>query len=173
MWGSTGRVFLPTLENLKFRASNGTELDIPLFPDDKTLRPYLNDLDRKALPALAEDRPFWESGYLKFWAISKHFSISPDVDNPSVSKEHPLLKRCRILKGDEWIGTIFLNPDCSGNYPEISEPCEFIVLTSFKVYNHSIATSFLEGLLDMPVEEREPAIFPAEYYQAGHAEHKK
>jgi hypothetical protein len=173
MFRSTAQLFRPRLEDLRFRASNGTELDIPLFPDDHTLRPYLDSQNRKALPALAEDRPFWESGHLKFRATCKYFSISPDVKNPRVSKEHPLLKRCRILNGKKWTGTIFLNPDCSGNYSDISGPCEFIVLTSFKAYNHKIATSYLEGLLDMSVEEKEPAIFPAAYYQEGHASHKQ
>ncbi len=102
-----------------------------------------------------------------------HFSISLDAENPTVSKEHPLLKRCRILNGDKWIGTVFLNPDCSGNYPHISEPCEFIYLTHFKAYTHSIATSYLKGLVDMSVEEKEPAIFPADYNRVAHAEHKR
>ncbi|PTB59947.1 hypothetical protein M431DRAFT_502138 [Trichoderma harzianum CBS 226.95] len=172
-WGSTGRVFIPRLENLRFQASNGMELDIPLFPDDEALKQYLSSQHDKALPALAEDRPFWESGYLRFKATSKQFSITPDVSNPGVSKDHPRLKRCRILDGDRWIGTIFLNPDGGGNYPDISGPCEFVVLTTFKAYNHKIASSFLEGLLDMSVEDKEPAIFPEEYYQAGRAQQER
>ncbi|KAF3057478.1 hypothetical protein CFAM422_012365 [Trichoderma lentiforme] len=167
--GNAGRLFNPRLENLKFQASNGMELDIPIYPDYETRKQYLSNQHYEALPALAEDRTFWESGYLKFRAASRQFSITPDVNNPRVSKAHPRLKRCRILDGDRWIGTIFLNPDSGGNYPDISGPCEFIFLTTFKADNY-IALSFLEGLLDISVEIEKPAIFPAEYYQVGRAQ---
>jgi len=55
-WGSSGRVFIPEFDKLKFQAFDGTELDIPLFPDDDALKQYLS-IQKMAREALPVPRP--------------------------------------------------------------------------------------------------------------------
>ena len=171
-WGSTGRMFYSEMGQLRFRTSDEAQLDIDTYPDNNLLQQYLNDKRPGDLPSLAPDKPFFETGYSRFRTRATYLTIVLDNENPVFSRKSSLLSRCRILARAFWIGTIFLNPDCSGKYLDPAEPCEFIVLTAFSAYVHSISADYLDGFLDKSIEQSEPAILPARHYRAAKQETK-
>lgn len=181
-----GRRFFSLLNNLRFCPENGDEVPINLSPDDESLNQDLRNMglwsdDKTKHPNLAPDRHYYEHGCLRFKASTIILHIVPELNNPSVSEDAPQLKRCRLMFNQTWLGTIFLNPDSNGAYPDTSGPCEFILVARFLAYIHRLGKWHFKGLLptsespvsDSRATEQYPAVFPAERFQAAKDEYNR
>ncbi|KAH6867677.1 heterokaryon incompatibility protein-domain-containing protein [Thelonectria olida] len=183
-WGRGPRTFRSVLEDLRFRSANGVESPIDQTPSDDELMNWLNDSPRRSrhskpmstrqgAPNLAGDDVTF--GHLLFRSQSTFLSIAPQSKPPGDAPSDPTLRKYRILRDENWIGTIFLTHECAASYPTTTHDCEFIQLTNCAINIHDLASNLLRGFRDwdspMPARRihhktQEPAIFDRRYYKS-------
>ncbi|KAM5373323.1 hypothetical protein ACJZ2D_007152 [Fusarium nematophilum] len=114
----------------------------------------------------APDQPFFaDGGHLQFAGESILLTIEPDTGVPEAPSTKPLLRRYRILHDGQWVGAIFLGPEVAGGgYPNTTERCEFVKLTSFGCHVMALCSDILGGSNMVGLEP--PRIFPSTHYEA-------
>lgn len=114
-------------------------------------------------------------GHLLFRAQSKLLSIAPESSLHRDVLSDPMLRRCRILNNKNWIGSIFLTPECAASNPTITHDCEFIRLPNCGINIADLKSNLLEGFSDWETpgpdtivhpKTHEPAIFDPSYYES-------
>ncbi|KAI1650257.1 heterokaryon incompatibility protein-domain-containing protein [Daldinia loculata] len=135
------------LENLRFRGAKWDELPIDQTPSDDELMNW---------PSNFLSRSFSD----EIQPIDRAASFLDGTDETFGQ----LLFRAeyRILHYDNWIGTVFLTPDCAASYPTATHDCEFIRITNCAVYTHEVASNLLHGF---GIKSHEPDIFDPSYYK--------
>ncbi|KAI2779821.1 heterokaryon incompatibility protein-domain-containing protein [Daldinia loculata] len=146
--------FVSKLENLRFRSAKGDDNFLSRSSSDE-----IQPIDRAASFLDGTDETF---GQLLFRAESRFLSIEPESNSHTNDPSDSKLRRYRILHYDNWIGTVFLTPDCAASYPTATHDCEFIRITNCAVYTHEVASNLLHGF---GIKSHEPDIFDPSYYK--------
>ncbi|KLU93116.1 hypothetical protein MAPG_12055 [Magnaporthiopsis poae ATCC 64411] len=167
-WGSgSGRTIFSSLQDLRLRRDDGTEMLIDQLPSDDSLRLWLHSSlsherpQRQPLP----DRGLIDGGILLFRSRSAFLSTVPAAteDTAPHMPDSPLVKH-KLMNGGEWVGSVFLTQDCAKTYENGAEMCEFVELTSFRVLLRNLNSHFLRMPAYMGAD-RLPEIFDPEFYR--------